>query len=452
VTFKPMLSRGFAWASAVCLVSGCGESTHPGVTLDQDAARAPDTVADAASADAGDPNGTFDRATELTVGAYPGVYDSLDGREDADFFSFEGTAGEWVAIRATDASGISVSDTPLNLFGPDRQRLAFNRYTPALLGETILARIITRLPADGRYYVAVVDPGAPSISWGYSQPYRISVADASTLDGFSINVEGDAPTATNIQKITTPSGDLDDVFLMGEFGTTGDTDAFSIDIPEGGARLVDAKVDTSGIMGNGSTSTPGDVWVTDTDGTTIIGRIDGAAGQTSLTPPLAAGRHLLVTDHPHAMALGTNDFFVIRALIAPDNPIEAEDATNGVIDTAEPLAVEALDPAKTQFQAYVLSHLGKDDVDYFRFDAKADQTADVSCISRGDGSGVVGLHLSARDEKDATLSEATEDVGTPIDLPSVTIPSSGAVYLRLSKDSQLDDVIGDWVRCVISSS
>jgi hypothetical protein len=437
-----MLFRGFAWASALGLLSGCGEQHRAGEPAD--AGTAP------AEADGGDPNGTMDRAAKLRVGDFPGLFDSFDGKEDLDFFSFEGAAGEWVSIRTTDKSGLSLADTPITLYGPDRNKLASNRFAPSLKGENLLARIITRLPVSGRYYVGVSDAGAPSTSWGLSQPYRISVVDADGIDGYTVNIEGTSPTEARVATYDTPSGALEDVFLAGDFGTDDDEDAFSIDIAEGGARLIDAKIDTSGVSGNGSTSTPGTVWITDSAGSVVIGKIDGARGQASLTPPLAAGKYLLWAAHPKTN-LGQNDFFVVRALIAPDNPMEAEDSSNGVITHAEPLAVEALDAAGTRLEAFILLHLGPDDVDYFRFDGKPDQIATVNCISRGDGSGVVGMHVSARDEDDEAIADAIEQGNKEVTLDPVPVPAKGALYLRLSKDAQLEDVVGDWVRCVVSA-
>jgi hypothetical protein len=263
-------------------------------------------------------------------------------------------------------------------------------------------------------------------------------------------MEGASPTEARVATYDTPDGALEDVFLAGHFETTDDEDAFSIDIAEGGTRLIDAKIESSGVSGNGSTSSAGTVRVTDSTGSIVIGKIDGAQGQSSLTPPLDAGKYLLWAAHPHT-ELGANDFFVVRALIAPDNPIEAQDATNGVITGAEPLAVEALDPAGTQLQAFVVLHLGADDVDYFRFDGKPELVAAVSCISRGDGSGVVGLRVSARNEDDEIVADATEEGDREVTLDPVPMPKKGGLYLRLSKDSQLEDVVGDWVRCVVSA-
>ncbi|HEX4339060.1 MAG TPA: hypothetical protein VH062_24300 [Polyangiaceae bacterium] len=443
-----MIRRCLACVSAAWLLSACTEDQSGKRASDTDAGTADDGGTDM---DAGDPNGTMDKATPLVMGDFPGVFDSLDGREDIDFFSFQGTEGEWVSIRTIDKSETNLSDTPLSLYGPDRVKLAANRYAQSLLGEDLLSRIVTRLPATGTFYVGVADPGAPSVSWGLTQPYRISVVDADLTDGYTVNAEGADPTPSRLAMISTPGGQLDDVFVSGTYDADDDSDAFVLDIKDDGARLADVKVDTSGKTGNGSTTTPGAVWVTDLSGATVIGKIDGASGQTSLTPPLDPGKYLLWTSHPSA-PLGANDFYVLRALIAPDNPAESEDETNGVIAKAEPLVVDTLDAAGSQLQAFVLLHVGDGDVDYFRFDGKSGQTAQVSCVSRGDGSGVVGLAVSARNEKDESLADAVEDPATGLELSSLTIPSSGKLYLRITKDSQLPDVTGDWARCVIGAT
>jgi hypothetical protein len=72
-------------------------------------------------------------------------------------------------------------------------------------------------------------------------------------------------------------------------------------------------------------------------------------------------------------------------------------------------------------------------------------------VSGTDGSGVVGLHLSARNDADESLADATETSSEPISLDGVPIADSGKLYLRLWKDGQLPDVAGDWGRCVISA-
>ena len=114
--------------------------------------------------------------------------------------------------------------------------------------------------------------------------------------------------------------------------------------------------------------------------------------------------------------------------------------------------VMLFDPAGTRLQAYFIAHVTDGDVDYFRFDGKPGQKASVYCTSVEDGSGLVGLHVAARDAADATLAEGTETAQDPVQLDSITIPSTGSLYVRASKDAQLPDVIGDWVRCAVSAN
>jgi hypothetical protein len=440
---RPM-TRSLIWACVVSFVPACGndhsETNEPVADAGEDAAPP-------AAVDAGDPNGTMDRAVELRLGDFPGPFDSLDGPGDADFFRFQGTAGEWVVIRSIDKSGFSIGDTPLTLFGAGGQPLAYNRYVSALRGEDVLARIVTRLPATGRYWVGVHDPRAATLASGLAQSYHVSVVDADGLEGYSVNTESDAPTEAVAAVRSIGSGTIEDVFLAGSFDAADDSDAFVVTISDGGRKLVDVKVDPSGVEGNGSTTPPGPAWFTRETDDTVIGKIDVTDGQTSLTPPLGAGRYLFHTAHG-AGALGANDFYVVRALIAPDNPMETEDATNGAVASAEPLMVES---GSGQYQAYILANVGDDDVDYFRFDSEAGKSVAVDCVSRDDGSGVVSLNVSLRDDQDDTMAEATEQVGSPVTLSDVRVPGSGSVYLRLSKESQLPDVTGDWARCVISA-
>jgi hypothetical protein len=71
------------------------------------------------------------------------------------------------------------------------------------------------------------------------------------------------------------------------------------------------------------------------------------------------------------------------------------------------------------------------------------------------GSGLVGLHVSLRNETDEVLLEANQtrasatSLSTKISLENVAIPAGGSLYVRMTKDSQLPDVVGDWVRCAI---
>ena len=128
------------------------------------------------------------------------------------------------------------------------------------------------------------------------------------------------------------------------------------------------------------------------------------------------------------------------------------DATNGTIASAEPLTLATGSGRDT---AYFLAHVRDQDIDYFRFDGQAGQTASAYCESTEGGSGLVSLHVSLRDDTDKILLEATETQASPtapgatISLENVAIPPSGHLYVRATKDGQLPDVVGDWVRCAV---
>lgn len=438
---------------ALALLPACsGQSPTTGSRDHPDAAPSPMTSSDGG---AGDPNRTIATAVPITVGDFPGTLDMIEGREDVDFFSFEGKSGQWVTIRSTGNSAAAISNTALALFGPDEQPLAWNHSVSSLLGENILARITTRLPQTGTYYVGVGDVSAPTVSLGLVTPYRISVTDLAATEGFVVNDEvgsgADGATSVAFKSYPIPGEPVDDAFVVGDFSSRDDVDVFSFEVPTGTAKLVNAHVEKGTTSGNGSTTTAGRVWVTDESGASIIGRIDNSTGQSALDPPLPAGRYLLWVAHPDA-PVGDNDFYVIRAMLASDNPAETEEATNGAIASAEPLTVEKLDPAGAHLQAYLVAHVTEKDIDYFRFDGTPGQTASVYCSSVEDGSGLVGFHVAARDAADTTLAEGTETSQDPVSLDSITIPSSGALYVRASKDAQLPDVVGDWVRCAVTAN
>lgn len=400
--------------------------------------------------DAGDnDNSTFETADPIEIGS-KGAFDMVDGREDVDFFSFDGREGEWIEIRSSYFDPFTFSDTRLTLFDPARAQIAYNRYVDSIQGENLLARIVTRLPATGKYFVEVGDPDGPPYDAGLSQAYHLKVDELTAQpDGFAVEADGEPDTtpvtfhAWNIDPVI-----VDDSFMVGTFSDTNDIDRFSFTVT-GDIHALSAEVFESGALADGSTTSAGKVWITDEAGTTIIARIDNTSGQSFLGPPLDPGNYMLWVAHPDT-PIGTNDFYVVRTLLLPENPREAADATNGTVGSAEPFAVTGGNAS-----ASILAHIGDQDVDYFRFDGQAGQTISTFCESARSGSGLVGLTVSIRDETDGILLEATETPasqaapGTAVSLDHVPIPPSGSIYVRTTKESQLPDVAGDWVRCAL---
>jgi hypothetical protein len=435
-------------AGLVALAAGCenGDHAHTHTRIGGDAGpAASQTDAEPGLAT----HGTFETARALTLGDFPGVLEVVAGREDVDFFSFEGTKGEWVVIRTTVTTSLNVSDTAIVVYDPDQQPIARNVFVDSFPGEGDYARVVMRLPADGKYYLTVGDERAPRASLGFVQPYKISVVDANTQDGYVTESERghDSASATlaKFRQHEVANTTVDDDFFLGDFASPTDVDSFSFDVV-GSARLGMVQIENAGVTGNGSTTRVGKAWITDETGLDTIARIDNLGGQSSMTPPLAPGKYVLFLSHPDA-PLATNDFYVARVLLEPDNPSESADAANGTLATAEALTIEI---GGGRSSAYVVSRVGENDIDYFGFDAQAGSKVTARCLSTAQGSGVVGLHLALVDDHDATLAEATEAGLDPTKVET-PLPESGKLYLRLSKDSQLEDVSGDWVRCVVTA-
>jgi hypothetical protein len=395
-------------------------------------------------------NATFESADPIEVDS-KGIFEMVDGREDVDFFSFEGRQGEWVEIRSNYFDPFTFSDTRLTLFDERHVQLAFNRYVESLRGEKVLARIVTRLPETGKYFVQVGDPEGPPYSAGLSQAYLLTVTELASSEGYSVEGDGDLPTPVVFHERIIETLVIDESFLVGTFTEPSDVDRFSFTVPAGVLQNLSAEVLESGDLADGSTTPAGSVWVTDESGTNVVARIDNAQGQSFLAPPLEPGNYVLQVAHPETPK-GANDFYVIRTLLGPENPIEAADSTNGTIATAEPLTV-TLEYGNNA--AFLLTHVGSDDIDYFRFDGSPGHKASTYCDAAVVGSGLVGLHVSVRDESDAVLLESNETrtsetaPGTSVSLENVTIPASGSLYVRTTKDGQLPDVAGDWARCAI---
>jgi hypothetical protein len=430
-----MKARVVSAVGVALLCGACGESGQ--VSVPQSAPDADDKE-----------NGTFETADPIDVDSM-GIFEMVDGREEVDFFSFEGRRGEWVEIRSNYFDAFTLfSDTRLTLFDEERVQLAFNRSVESLRGEKVLARIVTRLPVTGTYFVQVGDPDGPPYAAGLSQAYRLSVTELTTTsEGYSVESEGDSATPVIFHERSIDSFVIDESFVVGTFSDASDVDRFSFTVPPGGLQSVNAEVQESGALADGSTTSAGMVWLTDESGSTVIARIDNASGESFLTPPLEPGNYSLWVAHPETPS-GANDFYVLRALLGPENPIETADATNGTVATAEPLGVE-------NNAAFFLAHVGDGDVDYFRFEGRSGKMSSTYCESAEVGSGLVGLHVSLRNETDAVLLEAnqtrasTTSLSTKISLENVEIPAGGSLYVRMTKDSQLPDVVGDWVRCAI---
>lgn len=122
-------------------------------------------VGDLAELTEAEPNNKPDQATALTMDSV--VNAGLQGATDVDYFTFPGKKGEKVSINCRAARIDSEMVAIVELYGPDKKRLASERDT--LRNDPYIS---LTLPADGTYQLKVYDL---TFSGGAQHIYRLSV-------------------------------------------------------------------------------------------------------------------------------------------------------------------------------------------------------------------------------------------------------------------------------------
>ena len=457
--------RNTTWTGLLlvgALALGCdGERPDPdgGPTEDGgpgDSGQPPDT------GPGGDGNDTFAEADPIEVGT-PAEDRSIATPGDLDYYSFAGTAGQWIVITTTATPETNMLDTVLTLYDASMTKIAENDDAqPRGTGATATnSEIITRLPADGTYYVLVQEFS----SWDPDETpegmssfrYTLSVAPLNvTADVVNEDAEGgdDAASAQALTFNNTTDGDFN--VTVGTFEDATDVDVYSFNIAAD-RRSIRFVLMPVGSDGYGSTTTPARMWVTNADGSEIIARIDPAAlampqAPADVNPPLPAGDYLFWVD---AGPAGANDFYVIKTYRSPtDNDPETMETENDVAATAEAITLEAVTGTPEVRRRFVLSMLPDGDTDHYSVALNDGEALSVYCGSRTGGSGVVDLTAAVLDATGATeLATATETATEPIALEDAVTASGATTYLvRLTKASQDAEVTGDWARCQIRAA
>lgn len=428
------------WAVTVALVfaSGCKTSNAPMTTNDA-GMEAEDTGRPTPDAGPpGDGNDTPDEAEPLTDNRVRGV---ISRPGDLDYYSFTGTAGQWLVVAATATAEDPEDqlDTVVTLFDSSMNKIAENDDEIPRTGTN--SGIYTRLPSDGTYYLLVqefsswfeeADPvGAPSFE------YELIIAALSpataTIDPETGN---DAESAIALEYRS------DAGLVLGTFTGETDIDVFSFTIPEtsGLARFL---LLPGGPTGMGSTGYPKRIWIEDEAGTQIAATTLGA--EISLQPNLPAGNYRLFVSAPETA--GTNDFYIFKAYRFEDNPPEAMEEANNDVATPEPLEWSEDAPGRSGF---MLARLALGDIDHFAITTMDDEAITFSCTSRSSGSGVTGLRVDLLNTDGSPLEPPVTAMETPTEgafLPDVVVETPGTYVLRLTRDAQDPELVGDWVRC-----
>ena len=394
-------------------------------------------------------NDRFETAYPVVVGDPAGTVEVVASVDQVDFFRFEGTAGQWMWL--TTNSGGRSPNTVVTLYDSQRRQIARNDEGSLWSGDGFDARLITRLPAEGTYFVSVSSAATPPALIGAGLAYKLVVAGIDEDTSFVVP-DADFPFHTDValardlelSNVEIGGALVGRATVLGTFGPQGDLDVYAIDVDRPGALL--AIFQPGGVNGSGSTTSAGEIWITDLSGGEVIARIDQTNEQHTIRPTVEPGRYLLWV-YPPGPGVGENDFYTVDTVLVPENPREMDDAANGTLAGAEPLA----DFGTLSTRGYVLAHLPPQDIDYFSFELYGESIVQVQCSSRSVGSSLLDLNAMILDEDGRIRGVAFEPARKSLDLSGVYAPAAGTYYLRIASPARLDDVTGDWARCAVFS-
>jgi hypothetical protein len=402
----------------------------------------------------GDGNDSFATATAITPGATSPTAGEINPAGDLDYYTFEGTAGQWIQILATtDDMATTRADTVIGLYDSTMTLIAEN--DDALPRFDVDPGLITRLPSAGTYYILVQEWSTwadDTAAGGPAYDYEVSVGEISpTAALVNIDTEGgdDAASAQALTEQVVTGGGAS--FIMGTFDDATDVDVFSFTITGTTSSSYSVNLMPEGNEAYGAAAPPARLRITNADGTETVASMDpsafspvAAGTNVDLAPSLPPGDYLLFVEGG-----GSADFYVIKAFRGGDNPPETMDATNGDATTPEVIPLTANPEITGLRSGFILANIGDGDTDYYSITTMGTEQITVSCGSRSLGSGVVDLTVALFDSTGATeIGTAvieTETEGALIEDRAVS--SAGTYLVRLTKASQDPEVTSTFVRC-----
>jgi len=428
-------------------LAGCGDDDDDDddddIVIVPDAAEGPD-----ADPSGGDGNDDFGDAQALTLDG-AGTAGRIQAPLDHDFFKVDLTAGTWIQIvtEANAMDSLDEVDTVITMYDASMTQVAENDDAVPRINTD--SEVIFRIPTTGTYYIEVLeytewdvgnDPpeGEDTILFDY-------VVIARTVDPNAVGVLEDPETGDNLASATDAKFDMGAGVIVGDFNDNTDVDVFRLAVGATmGPLTLSSAVAPDGADGYGSTTSPGNVSVTNEAGTQILARIDATTGAFQVSPPINPSTNYLVwIEHPGG-ATGANDFYVYKFFLGQGNPPEAETGM-GQNDTTLTAELLTDNGAGSHF---ILSNIQDGgDLDYFKFSASAGKTISVACAGQSAGSGVRGFTAQVRDQDDGVLATQLEPVGAGVNIQDVNASYTGQYYLRLTKSGQDAEVTGKFARC-----
>ncbi len=397
----------------------------------------------------GDGNDSFATAAEITVDDADATRGAINPARDLDYYTFEGTAGQWIEVVATtDDTAMPRADTVITIYDSAMNRIAEN--DDGLPRTDVDPELITRLPADGTYYVLVQEwstwaDDTPVGGSRYTYDLRVLNLVANTLVNIDTEPnDASAPQALTEQALTGGGAS----FVLGTFEDDTDVDVYTFTI----AGTTDASYGVNlmpvGDTANGAAANPARLSITNADGSETIARIDpsvfdplGSGENAELPPSLAPGDYRLVVEGG-----GDADFYVLKIFRGGDNPPEGDDTLNSVIATPDPISFTANPDIPGLRSGFVLAHLGDADVDHFAITTLDGEQVTISCGSASLGSGVQGLTAELVDPTGTTTHAMGTEGADGLLIEDVDVPA-GDYVIRLTKTGQDPEVTGDYVRC-----
>ena len=445
---------------------GCGGSNNNNGTPDApgvDAPSGPDAR-----------GGTsFDNAIDITssIDVTTGTMGTLADTKTKDYYKVTLAAGDRLlfatSTNATTVTDGTVTDTVVTVY--DSSKTAIAQDDDAWPRSSTDSQLFAEARAAGTYYITVEDcnshtssgcyPAASVTDFAYTlhvfHPNKLQSPEiyaASTNDGTTAHADTipyaipAGGTAANYGIYT----------LDGNFAATTSVQAFSFTVPKatlsGDRAHVEFFVQPIGPMnGDGSTSNI-KAWVTPSNGTTILASADqsnykdgdSTDGPLDLSVPVTENaQYYLFVQNTAQTSAPTTDYYFIQHFAGQFyfGTTEAEGAKGiGVNDTyltAQVLATPSQASAGTFFADGDLSQTA--DVDWYEVDPPAGtKTADLTCESARQGSGVVGLTatLYAADGSTMLGTTGAETATKDLDNASITIPANTTkAYMKVSATS-----------------
>jgi hypothetical protein len=452
IDLRPLLALGLALPMVACGPSP--STTDAGPVPDAPIGGDSGVTVDArVRPDAGPTNDSFEGAEAITTDG-TAVTDAIEAPEDVDFWTFEGTAGEWIAINTTanEMDDPMMVDTVITLYDSSRTQIAEN--DDGVPRANTDSEIVIRLPSTGTYYVEVQEFSAwnteDDIEPEGRGAYTYSLAILELTAGGAIQIDAEpGDDAASAAPLTFGGMSSNIAFVLGALDDATDVDVFSFTMPAAVGGLLGVDVMPGGIEGYGSTRLPARIWVTNAAGTDVIARIEPRGmQQADLSPALVAGTPYLLWVDAGGGSAGTNDHYVLKALVGADNPAEPT-ASNDVYTAASPITTAENEGI---LRGFVLATLPTtDDVDFFSFDVPAGRQINVFCGSQSSGSGLRGVSARLFGSDGTTmLGMSTETATEGVAITAITPPAAGTYYFRVGATSTAPDVSSRFVRCGVA--